>query len=64
MAGTRSGFETFRRCVREEDPVAESTAFSLRIVFQQLAIQKNTSMDGARVNPGHGAENQRVPRED
>eukprot|EP00974_Lingulodinium_polyedra_P021370 2063618-Lingulodinium_polyedra.AAC.1 len=27
MAGARSGFETFRRFVREEDPVTESAAF-------------------------------------
>lgn len=38
--GTNSGFEVFRRIVREEDPAMESTEFGLRFGFQLLVLQK------------------------
>ena len=48
VAGTKSGFETFRRIMREEDPVTESTEYSLRFAFQQMVFQKSTTMEGTR----------------
>ena len=48
VAGTRSGFEMFRRIMREEDPVTESTEYSLRFAFQQMVFQKSTSIEGTR----------------
>ena len=48
VAGTKSGFELFRRIMREEDPVTESTEYSLRFAFQQLVYQKSSSMEGTR----------------
>ena len=48
VAGTKSGFETFRRIMREEDPVTESTEYSLRFAFQQMVFQKCANLDGTR----------------
>ena len=48
VAGVRSGFEIFRRIMREEDPVTESTEYSLRFAFQQMVFQKCTNLEGTR----------------
>ena len=48
VASTRNGFEVFRRIMREEDPVTESTEYSLRFAFQQMVFQKSTNMEGTR----------------
>ena len=48
VASTRSGFEVFRRIMREEAPVTESTEYSLRFAFQQMVFQKSGCMDDTR----------------
>ena len=48
VASTRSGFEVFRRIMREEDPVTESTEYSLRFAFQQMVFQKSSNMEETR----------------
>ena len=48
VAGTKSGFEVFRRIVREEDPVTSSTEYTLRFNFQQMAFKKSKNIEETR----------------
>lgn len=65
VAGTRSGFEVFRRIVREEDPVTEDTEYGLRFALQQLIFQKCTAIsETIRLLKVTDTNHFRVQRED
>ena len=45
---TKSGFETYRRIVREDDPIGDNTAYALEYEFQDYAFTKAKTLAETR----------------
>ena len=44
-SGVRDGFELFRRISRDEDPITDTTAYTLRLAFQNMAYNKCKNLE-------------------
>ena len=44
-SGVRSGFELYRKVTREEDPITDTTGYSLRLAFQGHVQHKCKDLD-------------------